>query len=140
MKIEYRTPAGSGSYSTLADETDATLQPRIRGFQPAMVMAAQVEDLFQGANVKVFNRGNARWQMRFTIERVHASADAAAAYLSSHAAIFSGATPGAQFDIKVTVGATALTLAKAALTEFQPDPHSDLSTTISYAFIGETYS
>jgi hypothetical protein len=140
MKIEYRTPPGTGNYTVLADEAATgvgALQERISGYQPAMRKTPQVEPLFQGPQPFVGDLGNATWTVKFSIDRVHASAAAALAFLDAEAAIF-GAVVGA-FDLRITVGTTVRTVGNCVLTEFTPSPHSDQSTLISYAFTGASY-
>lgn len=125
---------------TLADEAAGALGDRIKGFKVTMVKAAaQVDELAWSAAASVNDTGNARWQISFGVDRQHASADAAAAFLADHPAAFA-TPPRANFDVKVTVGATARVVKKAAMTLLEPDEHSDQSTFIRYGWMGETYS
>lgn len=137
MKIEYRTPPGTGDYTVLADESVETLAARITGYQPVMRKSPQLVGLFRSASAPAYDRGNQVWSLRFGVERVHESAAAALAYLATHAAVFAGV---ANLDLKITVGASVLNLAGCALQEFTPAPQSDLSTFIVYGFVGPTYA
>lgn len=132
MKIEYRTPAGSGSYTTLADDASATLADKISGFAPSFQKSPQVEPLAGGSAPFVQDRGNAVWQLSFVVDRVHATPDAAALFLATEAAIFGAVITN--FDLKITVGAQVMYLVRAALTAFSPMPLSDKSSLIQYQF------
>ena len=137
MKIEYRTPPGGGSYLTLADESTGSLAERITGYQVAMKKSPMVEALFQSATPFVQDIGNTKWTIRFGVDRIHASADAALAFVATHAALFNTV---ASLDLQITVGASVLHALNCAVTEMTPTPHSDLSTFISYGFSGPSYS
>ena len=128
MKIEYR-PAGSGTYSVLADEADTTLAPAISGFQPAFCLTAQVTPAYGAAVPVALDLGNANWKLAFTVERQHASADTALAFIQAEPLKFTG-----NQDLRITVGAQITYLANCVRTEVTPDPHSDQSSKIRYAF------
>lgn len=137
MKIEYRTPAGTGSYTTLADDSSATLADKISAFLPRCTKSPQVTPLAGAANPFIADRGNQYWTLGFLVERTHASPDAAALFLTTEAALFDDV---ANYDLKITVGAQVLYLATAALTGFDPDPLSDKSSRVRYAFVGKTFN
>lgn len=136
MKIEYRTPAGAGSYTTLAEDGDA-LAAAISGFAPRCAKQPQVTPLAGGAAPFIQDRGNQFWDLSFVVDRTHASPDAAALYVTTQAAVFDDV---ANYDLKLTVGAQVLYLARAALTALQPAPLSDKSSLIQYAFVGKTFN
>lgn len=135
MKIEYRTPAGSGSYSILADESVATLAAAISGFQPVVNKSPMVEAGYGAAVPVTLDLGNANYRASFTVERVHASPDAALLFVQAEPLKFSG-----NVDLKITQGAQVTLLLGGALTELTPEPHSDQSTKIRYAFAGGQYT
>lgn len=137
MKIEYRTPAGTGSYTTLADDSSATLADKISRFLPACRKTPQVEALAGAAAPFLQDRGNQSWEISFLVERTHASPDAAALFITTEAAIFGGV---ANFDLKITQGAQVLYVTRCALTQFTPDQLSDKSSRIIYAFIGKSFN
>lgn len=137
MKIEYR-PASTGSgvaYSVLADETDTTLVPAISGFQPAFTLSPQVTPAYGTAVPIALDLGNATWKLSFTVERQHASPDAALAFIQAEPLKFTG-----NQDLRVTVGAQVTYLANCVRTELTPDPHSDQSTRIRYTFANGNYT
>lgn len=134
MKIEYRT-AGSGSYSVLADEAVATLAARITGFHPHVSKSPMQTPAYGAAVPITTDMGNARWQLEFSVDRVHASADAALLFIQAEPLKFAG-----NVDLKITVGAQVTYLANTAFTELDPQPHSDQSTLIKYAFTGGNYT
>ena len=138
MKIEYRTPAGSGSYATLADESGATgLGDQISGYQPVPRKTPQTEQLALSAAQFVRDAGNTIWQLKFKVARVHASPDAAVEFVATHVALFTAF--GASVDLQITVGATVLHMLGAAMVTMPPEPASDLSTVFAYEFTGPTY-
>lgn len=137
MKIEYRTPAGTGSYTTLAED-GATLAASISGFTIPFQKSPQVEPLAGGTKPFVQDRGNAVWQLGFNVDRVHASPDAAALFVATEAAIFGGVITN--FDLKITIGAQVMYLVRAALTNFNPRPLSDKSSLISYGFVATNWT
>lgn len=139
-KIEYRA-AGSGSFaSVLADEGDPAaggLASRITGLCPKLRMSPQIEHGYGAASVSVFDRGNQQWDLSFTIERVHTDESAAAIFLANHPADFCAQ---GNLDLKLTTTGGITYMAACAVTEFTPDPHSDQSTRIRYAFVGGSYT
>lgn len=136
MKIEYRTPAGSGSYTTLAEDGDA-LAAAISGFAPVKNGQPQLTPLAGATAPFIQERGNKFWTLSFVVDRTHASADAAALFLTTQAAIFDVVT---NFDLKITQGAQVLYLARCCNTGFQPAPLSDKSSLIQYQFVGKTFN
>lgn len=136
MKIEYRTPAGTGSYTTLAEDGDA-LAAAISGFAPALSKSPQVEGLAGSVLPFVQDRGNGVWQISFMVDRTHATPDASALFIATQAALFGVLT---NFDLKVTIGAQVLYAVRAALTAFQPQPHSDKSSLIQYSFVAANWT
>ena len=89
-----------------------------------------------GAAVPVtLDLGNGHYRIAFSVDRVHAGADAAALFLLNEMAKFTGS-----LDLKITVGAQVTYLAGTVLTECTPDPQSDQSTKIRYAFNGGLYT
>lgn len=137
MKIEYRTPAGSGSYTTLAED-GATNAAAISGFLPSVAKQPQVAPLAGGAKPFVQNRGNAAWQLGFVVDRTHASPDAAALFVATEAATLGA--PLTNFDLKVTIGTQVLYLVRCVLTQLQPAPVSDKSSLIQYGFVGSDWT
>ena len=138
MKVEFRAAAvGAGAYTVLADESVSTLAASIGGYQPKLACTPQIEPGFGAAGIAAFDNGNDTWHVSFSVERVHASPDAALLFLSAHPATFSGL---GNLDLKITVGSQVLYLPACAVTEFTPDPHSDQSTKCRYAFVGGSYT
>ena len=138
MKIEYRAAAaGNAPYTVLADESVAALAARISGYQPAMTSSPDEEPGFGAGGIAVFDNGNQKWRLAFVIERQHASPDAAGLFLAQHPLTFG--TLG-NLDLKITIAAQVIYFPACALTEFTPDPHSDQSTKIKYAFTGGSYT
>jgi len=135
VKIEYRTPAGSGAYSVLADESVTTLGAAISGFQPTFKKAPYVAKGYGAAVPVTLDMGNADWAMGFLVERQHATPDAALAFIQAEPLTYAG-----QNDLKVTVGAQVTYLANCVLTECTPAPASDQSSRIKYMFSGGTYT
>lgn len=145
MLIQFATPPGSTAWTPLADESPtavAGLAERISGWQLKLAKSPQVKptaaSLGSGAAPYVQDVGNGHWTLAFTVDRQHASADAALAFLQTHAARLNLA--GVNFDLQITVGAVVTMLSNTALTEITPDPHSDQSTKYKYAFKGGTYN
>lgn len=139
MKIEYRTPAGSGAYTVLADEgAVGGTSDRISGYQPAFKKRPLVVTMFLAESPSVSDMGNAEWSLRFAVDRVHADADAAATFISAHAAALGGVVD--TFDLKITIGAVVFLASKCALGEFTPSPQSDKSTVIVYGWTPTTYA
>lgn len=138
MKIEYRTPAGSGTYTVLADDASATTLDKISGFLPTVQKQPQVVPLAGSTTPFVQDRGNAVWQLSFVVDRQHASPDAAALFLATEAAIFGGVV--GNFDLKVTIGAQVMYLVRAGLNQIQPLPLSDKSSVIQYGFTGSNWT
>lgn len=138
MKISYRAAAtGAGAYTVLADEATATLGAAISGFLPRFTKNPQVDPLFRATGPFVADRGNGQWTLTFMVARQHASPDAAALFINTEAAIF-GAIQNV--DLKIEVGSQVNYLVNAALTGFEPDPHSDCSTFIRYGFTAASYT
>ena len=139
MKVEFRAASiGNGvNYTTLANEGAPTLAEKISGFQPAMTLSPDEQPGFGSAGIAVYDNANQKWKVTFIIERVHASPDAAEAFKSAEAARI-GAI--GNLDLKITTGATVNYLPAAATVEFTPDPQSDQSSKIRYAFIGGQYT
>lgn len=138
MKIEFRAAAvGAGSYTVLADESVSTLAAQISAYQPKLTASPAIEPGFGAGGIAAFDNGNDQWVVSFSVERVHATPDAALAFLASHPATFSAL---GNLDLKITVGTQVLYLPACALTEFTPDAHSDQSTKIRYAFVGGSYT
>lgn len=137
MKIEYRTPNGSGSYTTLAEDGDS-LAAAISNFRPRKLGGTtQIEPLAGGSAPFIQQRGNHAWEISFLVDRTHATPAAAALFLTTEATIFTVLT---NFDLKITQGAQVLYLAGAAHTTFDPAMLSDKSTQIIYAFTGKTFN
>ena len=138
MKIAYRAATvGGGAYTTLADESAPTLAEKISGYQPVMTGGAQEEPGFGAAGVAVFDNGNKKWKLGFSVERLHATPDAAAQFLATHPLTFAAL---GNLDLQITVGAAVLYFPGCAATEFTPDPHSDQSTKCRYSFSGGIYT
>lgn len=73
----------------------------------------------------------------FTVDSQHGTADASLVYKQSIIALFA---VGGTFDLQITVGARVALMAACAVTAIEPDPHSDQSSVIKYAFTGSTYT
>jgi hypothetical protein len=134
MKIEYRT-AGGSTYSVLADDSVTTLAAAISGFQPVASKSPMQMPAYGATNPVTQDLGNMNWRLSFTVDRFHATADAAAAFIAAEPLKFPG-----NVDLKFTIGAQVTYLANTALSGFTPDPHSDQSTRITYAFTGGNYT
>ena len=129
MKVEYRTPAGTGSYTALADEASTTLLDKVTGYSARPEGAA----LFRGG----------LWAVSFTVDQVHASPDAALLFVSTMGAVFAAPTVFKRvglFDLKITVGSQVIYVLKCGATAFQPAPLSDRGTQIAYGFAWGSYS
>jgi hypothetical protein len=140
MKLAYRAAAINGQttgYTVLADEGNPTLAEKITGYQPVLAKSPFEAPGYGAAGVTVVDMGNEKWKIAFVIERVHASPDAAAQFLVQHPAAFAAIS---NVDLQITVGATVIYFPACAVTEFTPDPHSDQSTRIKYAFSGGNYT
>lgn len=137
-KIEFRVTGSGGSYATLADESVVGgTGDRISGYQPRMTKEVQQVNLaFRDYGFNQ-DRGNQNWVLNFTVDRQHASVDAAFDFISDNASFFSGQQ---NYDLKITTGATVIYMDNASLTNFDPDPHSDQSSKIRYTFIGSRYT
>ena len=127
-------PAGSGSYSALADET-ASPQDFITGFNPSQTAVVQHEPLYGSETPFVAARGNRDWRLRFSVQRSHANPEAAATFIQGHAASIPD-----QLDIQIVQGAVTTHMLGAALESLSFDEPSGSSTTTHYTFIGPTYS
>jgi hypothetical protein len=141
LKIETRIPGGAPDYTTLADDSliDGT-QDRISGYQPGLRASPQVDALpvAPGAALASFICARAgQITIAFSVARTHGTADAALAFITAQLLAFAVA---GQWHLKITVGASVSYLAFAAITEFVPEPHSDQSSTIRYAFTGSSYT
>lgn len=128
---------GGGGYITLADEGTPTFAEKITGFQPVLAKSPMEEPGFGSLGIAIFDTGNQKWKVSFSIERVHASPDAAALFLALHPAAFAAV---GNLDLQITVGTSVIYLPACAVTEFTPDPHSDQSTKTRYSFIGGSYT
>jgi hypothetical protein len=138
MIIAYRVAAvGGAGWLTLANESAPTLAEKISGYQPVLGKSPQEEPGFGAAGVAVFDVANARWKLAFIIERQHGTPDAAALFLVNHPLAFAAA---GNLDLQITIGATVVYFPACAVTEFTPEPHSDQSTKIRYAFAGGAYT
>ena len=140
MKIEYRTPPGTGAFSVLADEADGgaqSLSPRITGYCPSFGKVPMVVRMFQQVSPQVGDMGNATWDLAFGIERDHGTPDAAAAFLAVHAAVFGNVL--GNYDLQITTGGTVILAADCALKNFKPRPPSDRSSFIEYGWTPTTY-
>jgi hypothetical protein len=126
LKISFRTQ-GTGSYTTLADDTAGTL---ITGFVPRLAGLAQVTPLFRAANAQVLARNNRSWQISGTVETASATAAAAADFIRSQAAAIPDFV-----DLKIEQDATALLLTPAVFVGFDPIING-VSTRITYTFVG----
>jgi hypothetical protein len=131
LKISYRT-AGTGSYTTLADDSTGDL---VVEFRPSMQGVSQVDPLFGAANAKVFAKGNRAWQIALAVSKEHASVDAAAEFLATHAAALPDLV-----DLKVEVGAKTMYAHRAAMTQFDPGGETNKSTLIAYGWVAEKYT
>ena len=142
MKIEYRTPSGgAGAYTVLADDsTTSAPVSRISGYKPSL-RAAPIKvplALALGQAFASFVRGaEGDFTISFAVDRQHATPDDALLFLQAHPAVFAFA---AQFDLKITVGAQVVYFPACAITQLDPDPHSDLHTFIRYSFVGGSYT
>jgi len=143
VKIEYRIVGGSADYGVLADDAlvdPASTQDRISEYLPSLHASPQVEALpvSSGEGFESFIYGRAgQIAVAFAVARQHGTADGALQFINDQLAALAVA---GQFHLKFTVGAKTTYLAFCALTTFHPDPHSDQSSFIRYAFTGSTYS
>lgn len=135
MKVEYRSPAGTGSYSVLADEATATLAAAISGFQPGYTKSPMVVAGYGAAVQSGLDLGQASYTLAFSVDRVHASAAAAVKFVLDEMLKFR-----ADLDLKITVGAQVTYYAAGICTQCAPEPHSDQSTKIRYAFSSGNYT
>jgi hypothetical protein len=131
MKIEYRMASvgDDTDYTVLADESVSTLGAAISGFAPAFSISPMVTPAYGAAVPIALDLGNGNWKVVFTVERQHASADAALAFIQAEPLKFTG-----NQDLKITVGAQVTYLANSVRTEVTPEPHSDQSSKIKYSF------
>jgi hypothetical protein len=135
MKIDYRI-TGAGSFATLADDS---LGQKISAYRPSLRAAPQVESLAitTGGTLATFIQARAgQVTLSFAVDEQHASADDAAAFLQARTATFAVAS---NFDLKMTVGASAVQMLNCAITQLDPDEHSDQHTFIRYSFTGNSY-
>lgn len=140
MKISFRpaqTGGAASTYSVLADESNPTLQEKISQYQAAASKNPMEVPGYQSASVLVLDLGNVKWKLGFIIERVHATPDAALAFIVQQQAAVAGI--GA-VDLAITVGAQTDYFPACVVTEFTPEPHSDQSSKIKYGFAGANYS
>jgi hypothetical protein len=144
LKIEYVIPTGGAGFTTLCDETpNATgLSDAISSWQIKLAKRPQNQttaaSLGSGGAPYVQDQGNGLWDCSWACDRQHASADDALAFIQTHALALN--TAGLNFDLRITVGVTVTLLSNTALVSITPDPHSDRSTKIKYAFTGGTYT
>lgn len=138
MKIEYRQTPSADTYTVLADDASVTLADKISGFTIPFSKSPQVDALAGGVSPFIQDRGNAVWNLSFVVDRVHATQDAAALFISTHAAIFGSTITN--FDLKVTIGAQVMYLVNAAITQYQPRPLSDKSSLIQYTFTAANWT
>jgi hypothetical protein len=137
VQIAYRANgSGVGGWAILADEAVAALGARISGYQPKFSQSPAEEPGFGAPCIGVYDNGNGKWTLSFLVERFHATPDAALAFIA--------ATPGfigiGNLDLKITVGAQVNFLVNCAVTEFTPEPHSDVNTRIRHGFTGGIYT
>lgn len=137
MKIEYRTPAGSGAYSVLADDGNSTgLGDRISGWLPELTKDPTGVKL-AGGGLFTADHTTGSFDPSFSVFRTHADDAAAMLFLVSHPLIF--CVP-ATFDLKVTQGSTVAYVVNCALRSFRPNEFSGKSTFCKYAFVFGTYT
>lgn len=138
MIISYRPAAiGGAGWIVLASEPAPTLAERISAYQAALAKGPQEEPGFGAPGVAVFDLANQKWRLSFTVERLHASPDAALQFCALHPAAF-GAV--GNLDLQIIVGAVTVYFPACAVIEFTPEPHSDQSTKTRYAFTGGSYT
>lgn len=87
MKIVIHDPSSTFSDITLGQDgasggTDVFVDPAP---MPKERRATQIEDLAFGSEPFVANRGNRRVSLTWTVERIHASQDAAQTFITTHA-------------------------------------------------------
>lgn len=128
MKIGYRAQ-GTGTYTTLGDDSTSDL---VSGFLPKMSGEPQVRPLAFAANASVLARGNRKWSIEGIVEKVHASLDAAAAFIQSQAAAIPDFV-----DLQITEGATVIYATPAVLVAFEPVVNGASSRT-KYGFVAAT--
>lgn len=137
MKIELRIEGGTADYTPIADDAAGQI---ISGYKPSLRAAPQTDALAVSPDqpFATFISGRSgEWTLDFSVDRQHASADAALAFLNEHLALFAEA---AQFHLKITVGAQIVYLAFCAPTSLEPEPHSDQHTFLRYTFVGASYT
>ena len=136
MKIEYRSAqTGSGAYTVLADEGTSALGAAISGFHPHPSKSPMMVSGYAAPTVVAVDMGTVLWALEFMVERVHTSADAAAAFELAEAANFAG-----NVDLKITIGAQVTYLVATALLTIDPGPRSDQSSQLKYSFTGGNYT
>lgn len=147
MLIQYRTPPGSGEWLTLADEDPLNANgtsDRISLYKPSLGKSPQREALAFSADTFVADRGNALWEVSFTVDREHASADAALKFVATHGLIFTAqpsATASTNFDLAISLAEhQKVYMPDCAVVRAEPDAHSDRSTRFSYQFTGPRYN
>lgn len=132
MKIEYRI-TGAGSFATLADDDAGQ---KISSWKPGLRATPQVEPLAvtPGETLSTFIQARAgHVTLGFAVDQQNASADAALAFALGQISTFGVA---GNFDLQITVGASTWQLPNCAVTQVDPDEHSDQHTFIRYAFTG----
>jgi hypothetical protein len=140
LKIEYRAATtGSADYTVLADENPdtPTLDERISGYQPSMSATPQEAPGFGSPGIATFDNGNKKWTVAFSVDRVHADEGAALIFISDHAAAIGDL---GNIDLKITTFGNSTWLVNCTVTSFVPNPASDKSTFIRYAFTGGIYT
>jgi hypothetical protein len=101
-------------------------------------MSPQEEPGFGAPGVAIFDRANQRWKIAFSIERVHATPDAALLFLVAHPAAFAAL---GNLDLQIIFGAATVYFPACAVTEFTPEPFGNIqSTRVRYAFVGGSYT
>ncbi len=147
MKIEYRQPVGTGTWTVLADEaftgSGSTLD-KITGYKPHLTSSPSITPLYGQGRALVQDLGGGKWEISFGVHRVHGTAANALKFLVIHGTIFDASDPLGigglgNMDLRITVDSQIVYVQAAALQSFEPDEHSDQSTFCKYSFVSGGY-
>ena len=141
MIINYRIHGSGPGYDVLADEdTPAATLDKISAYKPSLRATPQVEPLASnvGGIFSTFVQARAgRVNVSFSVDRQHGSVLAALQFLQTHLTAFAVAS---NFDLQITIGQTSVYIPNCAVTQIEPDEHSDQHTFVRYTFTGSTYT
>lgn len=131
MKIEFRT-AGTGSYTTLADDSAGAYQLK---WQPRRKGIADVQQLYGQANAAVYARGNRYWEFILIVLLTDDNVSDAHTLLATLDASIPDLC-----DLKITQG-TGITYAPACVSDtYDPEPTMGISNQIQFHWTGPNYT